>query len=65
MKMKMMMVLLLVMMLAMMVVVVVMTPVKSLPYEHDEEEQVAKEANKDEQAVEHQDGRKAHWVPDV
>ena len=65
MRMKMMMTLLLVMILAMMVVVVVMTPVKSLPNEHDEEEQVAEEANKDKQAVEHQDGRQARWVPDV
>ena len=42
-----------------------MTPVKYLPYEHDEEQQVAEEADKDEQAVEHQDGRQARWVPDV
>ena len=42
-----------------------MTPVKSLPYEHDEEEQVAQEADQDEQAVEHQDGGQACRVPDV
>ena len=42
-----------------------MTPVKPLPNEHDEEEQVAEQADQDEQAVEHQDGRQARWVPDV
>ena len=49
----------------MMMVVVVMIPVKPLSNEHDEEEQVAEEANKDKQAVEHQDGRQARRVPDV
>ena len=53
------------MMMMMVVVVVVMIPVKPLPNEHDEEEQVAEQAHKDEQAVEHQDGRQARWVPDV
>ena len=70
MRMKMMMVLLIVMIMAMMIMMLalmlaVMTPLKSLPYEHDEEEQVAEEANKDKKAVEHQDGRQARWVPDV
>ena len=43
----------------------VMIPVKPLSDEHDEEEQVAEEADKDEQAVEHQDGRQARRVPDI
>ena len=63
MRMRMMMVLILVKMVMMMMAV--MIPVKPLPNEHDEEQQVAEEADKDEQAVEHQDGRQARWVPDV
>ena len=59
------MVLILVKMLVSMMTMAVMKPVKPLPYEHDEEEQVAEQAHKDEQAVEHQDGRQARWVPDV
>ena len=59
------MVLLMVMMLVSMMMMAVMIPVKPLPNEHDEEEQVAEEANKDKKAVEHQDGRQARRVPDV
>ena len=49
----------------MMMMMAAMIPVKPFPNEHDEEEQVAEEADKDEQAVEHQDGRQARRVPDV
>ena len=53
MRMKMMMVLLIVMIMAMMIMMLalmlaVMTPLKSLPYEHDEEVQVAEQADQEE-----------------